>query len=48
MVIAITTIHNLDLDDWVIALKEIEQIAIKDSFVSVDAYRNEEEKKAHV
>jgi SAM-dependent methyltransferase len=45
VVISINTIHNLDLDDVITALSEIQRVARKGSFVTVDAYRNEEEHK---
>ena len=45
-VISINTIHNLERNDLIIALKEIERVAAKGSFVTVDAYRNEEERLA--
>lgn len=43
--IAVNTIHNLDRDDCALALKEIERVARR-AFVTVDAYRNEEEREA--
>lgn len=43
--ISITTIHNLDRAGCVRALNEIERVSRKGSFVTVDAYRNEEEKR---
>lgn len=45
VVISITTIHNLEGDDLVRGLKEIERVSRGKSFITVDAYRNEEEKK---
>jgi len=44
LVISITTIHNLDLDNCKKALKEIQRVG-KKAFITLDAYRNEEEKK---
>jgi SAM-dependent methyltransferase len=44
--ISVTTIHNLDYDDCIIALKEIERVSRRGSFITVDAYRNEEERRA--
>jgi SAM-dependent methyltransferase len=44
VVISITTIHNLDFSGCIKSLKEIERVSKKYSFVTVDAYRNEEEK----
>ena len=43
--ISINTIHNLDRDQCAIALQEIERVSKKGSFITVDAYRNEEEKE---
>jgi SAM-dependent methyltransferase len=45
IVISINTIHNLDLEGCAQALKEIERVARRGSFVTVDAYRNDEEKE---
>ena len=45
VVIAINTIHNLDRDDCAEALREIERVSYKGSFITVDAYRNEDEKE---
>ena len=45
MVISINTIHNLDKSDCAKALKEISRVTKKFLFITVDAYRNEEEKK---
>ena len=44
-VISINTIHNLDKNDCAKALKEITRVARLGSFITVDAYRNDEEKK---
>ena len=44
-IISITTIHNLVRDELVQSLKEIERVARLGSFITVDAYRNEEEKE---
>ncbi len=44
-VISINTIHNLDEDDCAKSLKEISRVSKINSFITVDAYRNEEEKK---
>ena len=43
IVIAINTIHNLNKEDCAKALKEISRVAKKNSFITVDAFRNEEE-----
>ena len=45
LVISINTIHNLNLEDCKIALKEIERVSRDHSFITVDAYRNAEEKE---
>ena len=45
LVISINTIHNLEIDDCGKSLREIERVSKKNSFVTVDAYNNEEEKK---
>ena len=46
VVISVTTIHNLGGADLVKALQEIERVARRGSFITVDAYRNDEEKQA--
>jgi len=43
-VISINTIHNLNLQDCATALQEIERVTKDNSFITVDAYRNNEEK----
>jgi ubiquinone/menaquinone biosynthesis C-methylase UbiE len=45
VVVSINTIHNLERNDVAVALKEIERVARGGAFVSVDAYRNDEEKR---
>jgi len=45
LVISINTIHNLDKIDCVKALNEISRVSKKHSFITVDAYNNEEEKE---
>ncbi|OGQ44886.1 MAG: methyltransferase type 11 [Deltaproteobacteria bacterium RIFCSPLOWO2_02_FULL_46_8] len=45
LVISINTVHNLALEECKQALREIERVSKKHSFIVVDAYRNEEEKK---
>ena len=45
VVILINTIHNLERAECAVALKEISRVSKKYSFITVDAYRNEEEKK---
>ena len=44
-VISINTVHNLERDECAQALREIERVGRGKSFISVDAYRNDEEKK---
>lgn len=46
VVISINTIHNLERDECAKALQEIERVSKGKSFITVDAYRNEEEKEA--
>ena len=43
-VISINTIHNLSREDCAIALQEFERVTKGNSFITVDAYRNDEEK----
>ncbi|MBL6989662.1 MAG: class I SAM-dependent methyltransferase [Bacteriovoracaceae bacterium] len=45
VVIAITTLHNLDFDDCGRSLAEVERVSRGKSFITVDAYHNDEEKK---
>jgi len=45
LVIAINTIHNLEKNELIVALQEIERVSRGHSFITVDAYRNEEEKE---
>ena len=44
VVISITTLHNLEVDELAVALQEVERVARKGSFITLDAYRNDEEK----
>jgi SAM-dependent methyltransferase len=44
VVISINTVHNLDEDDCSKALLEIERVSRGKSFITVDAYRDDEEK----
>lgn len=44
IVISINTIHNLERKDCAKALREIQRVARKGSFITVDAYRNDDEK----
>ncbi len=45
LVISITTIHNLPLEECKQALREIQRVGRKHAFLTVDAWRNEEERK---
>ena len=45
LVISINTIHNLDKVECATALKEISRVSKKNAFLTVDAYRNNEEKQ---
>ena len=45
VVISINTIHNLNREECAQALKEIQRVSRGKSFVTVDAYRTENEKK---
>lgn len=44
-VFAINTVHNLERDDCGKALQEIERVAKIGAFVTLDAYRNEDERR---
>ena len=43
--ISINTVHNLEREECAMALQEIERVSRKGSYITVDAYRNSEEKK---
>ena len=45
LVISINTVHNLKLEDCKEALREIQRVSRGNAFVTVDAYRTDEEKK---
>lgn len=45
VVVAITTIHNLDYNGCLRSLREIERVSKQHSFITVDAYRNDEERR---
>ncbi len=45
LVISINTIHNLALNECKQALREIQRVTKRHAFITVDAYRNDEEKK---
>ncbi len=44
LVISLTTLHNLYLYDFKKAIQEVERVKKKDSYITVEAYRNEREK----
>lgn len=46
VVISINTIHNLERADCAVALQEIERVARRGAFITVDAYRSAEEREA--
>lgn len=46
LVIAINTIHNLERADLIQSLREIQRVSKGKAFITVDAYRNQEEKEA--
>ena len=43
--ISITTVHNLERDGVIKALRELERVSKKGSFITVDAYTNNDEKE---
>jgi SAM-dependent methyltransferase len=45
LVISINTIHNLEKDELAKALLEIQRVSAKHCYITVDAYRNDEEKE---
>lgn len=45
LALSINTLHNLDRDDCVIALRELQRVSRGPAFVQVDSYHTEEEKK---
>lgn len=45
VVISITTLHNLERDELAVGLQEIERVAKRGSFITVDAYRNDQEQE---
>lgn len=45
VVISINTVHNLEREACADALREIERVSRKGSFITVDAYHDEEERK---
>ena len=47
VVVSINTIHNFPRAECGLALREIGRVARKGAFVTVDAYRDDEEREAH-
>lgn len=45
LVISINTVHNLEHDDCITSLLEIERVTRGNSFITVDAYNNEDEQR---
>lgn len=45
LVISINTVHNLPLEECKQALQEIQRVSRKDAFITMDAWRTEEERK---
>jgi ubiquinone/menaquinone biosynthesis C-methylase UbiE len=45
LVISINTIHNLPLEECKQALREIQRVTCKHAFITVDAWRTEEERE---
>ncbi len=45
LVISVNTVHNLDIDDCIKSIQEISRVSKKNSFLTVDAFNNAEEKK---
>lgn len=46
LVISINTVHNLPLEECKQAIREIQRVAREHAFLTVDAWRNEEEERA--
>jgi SAM-dependent methyltransferase len=45
LVISINTIHNLEISELKTSLREIQRVSKGHSFITIDAYRNDEEKE---
>jgi ubiquinone/menaquinone biosynthesis C-methylase UbiE len=45
LVLSLTTIHNLKLEPLKNALREIQRVSKKNSYITVDAWRNDQEKE---
>jgi ubiquinone/menaquinone biosynthesis C-methylase UbiE len=46
VVVSINTVHNLNRAECIVALREIERVSRRGSFITVDAYRTDAEKEA--
>jgi len=46
VVVSINTVHNLNRAECIVALREIERVSRRGSFITVDAYRTDVEKEA--
>lgn len=46
LVVSINTLHNLDRPELIRALREVGRVSRGPAFITVDAYRNEEEREA--
>jgi SAM-dependent methyltransferase len=46
LVVSIATVHNLELDEVRLALRELERVSRRHKFIKVGAYRSEEERVA--
>ena len=46
VILSINTLHNLGQEDLIIAINEIERVGKGKSFITLDAYHNEEERIA--
>jgi ubiquinone/menaquinone biosynthesis C-methylase UbiE len=45
VIISINTVHNLDREECAVALEEIERVSRGHAFITVDAYRDEDERE---
>ena len=46
VVISVNTLHNLEREECACALREVDRVARRGAFVTVDAYRNDAEREA--
>nr|NIO20706.1 methyltransferase domain-containing protein [Candidatus Aenigmarchaeota archaeon] len=44
LVISINSIHNLPIEQLKIALREVERVSRENSYITVDAWRNDQER----